>query len=452
MKKYLKNKEQVFIAILFHIGLGVIAYLFRPIMMLYLVAIIPYFLLRIVKSNPDNRVKEVLIAAAYVAGAEVFFRMTKAYFLYETGKYLVMFFIVIGLFYNGFMRKAYPYALFLLLLVPAILVSYESISYDVNFRTMVLFNLSGPLCLGIVAIYTYGKTLTYKDFLKVLNFVAYPIIAMLVYIILYRPDLRDTITNTAANDSASGGYGPNQVATALGLGIFILFSRLLIPYSNKVVRILMMVILAAMTLRGILTFSRGGILTAAIMSVTFLIIYFLFTDLKSKMGSLFKMVGVLGVVGLIWTLSLAQTGGLIENRYTNKDALGREKEDITTGRAEIINTELDAFFEHPFLGVGIGSMKFIRLEETGIKAAAHNEVSRMLSEHGIFGIFALLILIMVPVFNNPLGTKNIYFYPLLLFWFLTINHSSMRIAAPAFIYGLSLLTITREKKTAVHRE
>ncbi len=451
MKKILKNRDQVFVAILFHIGLGIVAYLFRPFMMLYLVAIIPYFLLRIVNSTPNNRVKEVLIAAAYVAGAEVFFRMTKAYFLYETGKYLVMFFIVVGLFYDGFKQKAYPYALFLLLLIPAILVSYDNISYDVNFRKAVLFNLSGPLCLAFVAIYTYGKTLTYKDFLNVLNFVVYPIIAMLVYIILYRPDLRDTITNTAANAASSGGYGPNQVATALGLGIFILFSRLLIPYTNKGIQYLMMGFLIVMTFRGVLTFARGGILTAVIMIVAFIIIYFSFTNLKSKGTSILKLVGVVGVVGLIWMMSLLQTGGLIENRYTNKDALGREKEDISTGRVKLISTEIEAFKTNPFLGIGVGQVKGYFIKELGLNLPTHNEVTRMLSEHGIFGVFALMILIIVPILNNPLGVKNIYFYPLLLFWLLTISHSSMRIAAPAFIYGLSLITITREKKTALHR-
>ena len=132
--------------------------------------------------------------------------------------------------------------------------------------------------------------------------------------------------------------------------------------------------------------------------------------------------------------------------------MGREKEDFTSGREDIINTEVNAFYEHPFLGVGVGNMKSIRLEETGIAAATHNEVSRMLSEHGLFGIIALLILIFVPIYNNPLGAKNIYFYSFLLFWALTISHSAMRIAAPAFIYGLGLITITREKKTTLHRK
>ncbi len=425
--------------------------MFRPLMKVYLAAIVPYFLWRIIKANPSNKVKEVLIASAYLAGAEVFFRMTKAYFLYETGKYFIIIFIVVGLYYDGFKRKAYPYAIFLLLLFPAIFVSYQNISYDANFRKAVLFNLSGPMALFFVAIYTYGKTLTYKDFLTVLNFIVFPIISMTVYIVLYNPDLRGVITGTAANAAASGGFGPNQVATALGLGIFILFSRLFVPYKNKAAHFLMMFFLAAMTYRGILTFSRGGILTAIIMSIAFLVLFFLVTNLKSKMFSVIKVFGILGVISFIWVLSLAQTGGLIENRYTNKNARGIEKEDITTGRVDIALTEMDAFFKHPFFGVGIGQMKFIRLDVSGIKAASHNEVSRMLSEHGLFGIIALLILIITPIINNPLGVKNIYSYPLLLFWFLTINHSAMRIAAPAFIYGLSLITITREKKTPLHR-
>ena len=420
-------------------------------MMLYFLAIIPYFLSRIIKNKENNRVKEVLIAAAYVAGIEVFFRMTKAYFLYETGKYLVIFFIVIGLFYDSFKRKAYPYVLFLILLIPGVLVSFQEISYDESFRKAVLFNLSGPLALSFVAIYTYGKSLTYKDFLSVLNAIVYPLIAMTVYIVLYNPDLRDIITNTAANSAASGGYGPNQVATVLGLGIFILFSRLLIPYTNKLAHFLMMFILAGMTYRGILTFSRGGILTAFIMCVVFLIIYFSFTNLKSKVSSIFKLAAVLGVIAFIWMLTLIQTGGLIENRYTNKDALGREKEDITTGRVDLLNTEIDAFKTHPFLGVGVGKVKGYFIQELGIELPTHNEVSRMLSEHGLFGIFALLILILVPIVNNPLGIKNIYFYPFLLFWFLTISHSAMRIVAPAFIYGLGLINITREKKNTLHR-
>jgi hypothetical protein len=38
----------------------------------------------------------------------------------------------------------------------------------------------------------------------------------------------------------------------------------------------------------------------------------------------------------------------------------------------------------------------------------------------------------------------------LIFWFLTINHSAMRIAMPAFMYGLSVLIITNPKLVRVN--
>jgi hypothetical protein len=38
-----------------------------------------------------------------------------------------------------------------------------------------------------------------------------------------------------------------------------------------------------------------------------------------------------------------QTGGLIDNRYANKDALGREKSSLLTGRGDIAQTEWNMF-------------------------------------------------------------------------------------------------------------
>ena len=39
----------------------------------------------------------------------------------------------------------------------------------------------------------------------------------------------------------------------------------------------------------------------------------------------------------------------------------------------------------------------------------------------------------------------------LLFWLLTINHAAMRLAAPAFVYALSILKVIHEK-TPVYRQ
>ena len=74
----------------------------------------------------------------------------------------------------------------------------------------------------------------------------------------------------------------------------------------------------------------------------------------------------------------------------------------------------------------------------GIEINTHNEMSRLLSEHGMFGVVAILILIFVPIVFWTKFKNNYYFLAFLAFWFLTINHSAMRIALPAFVYGLAL--------------
>jgi len=106
--------------------------------------------------------------------------------------------------------------------------------------------------------------------------------------------------------------------------------------------------------------------------------------------------------------------------------------------------ELNAFYSSPILGVGVGKVKELRYEKQNVQAASHNEVSRILSEHGLFGLIAFSILFFTPLVLRLQNKYNLFFYSCFLFWFLTINHSSMRIAAPAFIYGLCLLNIKYE--------
>lgn len=432
--------------------IGYLAYVNRSLMLWYMLAIFGYFIYKIIVAK--NKRQYVLLAAAYITGAEVFLRMTKAFVFYETGKYAVIFFALIGIFYLGFKKNAYPYVLYLLLLLPGVLVSYDVISYDANFRTAILFNLSGPICLSVIAVFAYGRTILFKDLLKVLDYIIYPLISMTVYISLYTPDIRDVVTNTASNAALSGGYGPNQVATILGLGVFILLSRLFIPYKNVLVHWTMMFFMLVMAYRALLTFSRGGVLVAVIMSIVFILILYLSTNLKVKAKISLKMIGLVSVSILIWFYAIIQTGGLIQNRYANEDAVGQQKEEISTGRSQLLSVEIDAFKDNPYFGVGVGQGKFQFKEDLGINIASHNEISRMLSEHGALGIFALLILIFAPLITKMNGRKNIYFYPFLIFWALTIAHSSMRIAAPAFIYALCLLNIDYESKNkpAIHRE
>jgi O-antigen ligase len=154
----------------------------------------------------------------------------------------------------------------------------------------------------------------------------------------------------------------------------------------------------------------------------------------------------------VFTYSISQTGGMVLNRYKGEDALGRVKASKFSGREELAATELEMFMDNPIAGVGVGRNKEFREELTGISAASHNEITRMLAEHGFLGVVDLLILIITPLLLYFDNRQHIFLLSFYFFWFLTINHASMRIAAPAFIYSLALLKVIIVEKPPLHRE
>jgi O-antigen ligase len=166
---------------------------------------------------------------------------------------------------------------------------------------------------------------------------------------------------------------------------------------------------------------------------------------KDSLNQFIKFSGLALLIGVtLWGYTSYKTGGMITNRYTNKNTQGIEKQDISTGRVKIFLNEFKAFLDNPFFGIGVGGGKFYRDKTMNNKVASHNEVSRLLGEHGMIGIIVLILLISIPtmhILNQPYLARA-FLGAFLLFWFLTINHSAMRIAFPAFIYGLSVVTIT----------
>jgi len=435
--------------LLLHIVMAVAIYLYRPISGIILFGVLLYFTFIIIQN--ENRNNEALMAAAYIAGAEVFFRMTDGMVFYETGKYSVIIFLVIGMFFKGTSSKTVPFWTYLLILIPGIIVASFAGTYEIEFRKLIAFNLSGPVTLGVSALYCYYKKIKKKDFERVVIMLLMPLLAQMFYLYLYTPSLKEGIISLSGNYAATGGYGPNQISTVLGMGAFLLVTRLFV-IKNKFINILDFILLGMMGYRAVITFSRGGVFTAIICMITFIIIFYYKQNSKEvgKMNSRIFM--LFSTLILIWFYSSFKTFGLIEHRYKSENAQGELKDDITTGRVELIETELHAFYYNPLLGIGVGMGREYREKNLGIDINTHNEISRLLSEHGILGVIALLILIFVPIIFWTKFKNNYYFLAFMAFWFITINHSAMRIALPAFVYGLALLYIVDEKKPPVHRK
>ncbi|MDW5290731.1 O-antigen ligase family protein [Formosa sp. PL04] len=439
-------------AIALHAALGMLIYFNESLAKLYFFGALFYFLYRVIMSATSQKNIEVLKACAYFVGLEVLMRTTKGSISYEASKYLVILFMLIGMFYKGISGKAYPYFIYLLCLVPSIFIASTTLSFDANFRKNIAFVLSGPICLGVAAMYCYDKKIKLKEIHTVLLYILLPLIVHVSYNFFYTPDLKEIISSTASNKDAAGGFGANQVSTVFGLGMFILAVRFFMTSPNKGLKIVNISLFIIMSFRALVTLSRGGIFAAIIGLIAFIVIYYRLIN-KRRKNELILLLGLF-CVGVFASLIYAsiQTNGMLYKRYSNEDALGREKGDISTGRTDLFLDEIDGFISNPFTGVGSSRVKDQRIENTGQVTISHNEVSRTLAEHGIFGVIVLIILIFKPLIYRSQNKSNVFFYAFLCLWFATINHSGMRIAMPAFMYGLALLNVTDEKKRPLPRK
>lgn len=438
MDKLISNRNYV-ILLLLHIGIGIFLFYFTFLSIIFGTLILIFSFLYVLINKDKNQ--EVLKVSAYITGVEIFLRMTEGNLIYEFSKYSIILLMIIGIILNGSSKKAMSFLIFFILLLPSIITSLLSENYSEAIQKSISFNLSGPFCLIICSIYTIEKKISFQGLINLLIICLFPIISTLSYLFFYNPNVKEVVTGTASNFTTSGGFGPNQVSTILGLGMFIIFSLILFYSKNKFIIFINIILLSLLTYRGLVTFSRGGVLTALIISLVLILITYYAGNfrVKSSLQSIF--IFLLIFLSLTWIYTLDETKGLIENRYSGKDALGREKRSSLTGRADVANSEIEMFLKNPILGVGVSQGDSYRLEHLGYSVVSHNEITRMLAEHGILGVIGLFILIGMPLVYFVDNKYNLFFLSFLLFWLFTINHSSMRVAAPSLIYSLSLLKV-----------
>lgn len=406
--------------------------------------------LYIVKNQ--NRNEEALYASAYMVGIEVFLKMTNSSIVYEMGKYSVIFYLIVGMYYKGFSKNAILYWIFLLILVPGVIIATNNLNFDTVIRKTIAFNISGPICVGISSIYCFRRKVSFKQLNNIILIIGLPVITTVTNMFFVAPIVKNYVKGTASNVSTSGNWAANQVATIVGLGLFCFFVRILFYSKDKLVLLLNIVIVVLFSFRGIATFSRGGMFTAFIMIIVTTVIVYIISNsrikfflIKSSIVAFFMIVG-------LWSYTSIQTNGMINKRYANQDPSGREKASKFTGREVIFQEEINFFLENPFFGIGVGKSKEARLNDSGIDAASHSELSRMLSEHGSLGILGLLILIITPLVLYIDNKEHIFFIPFFIFWLFTINHAAMRLAAPAFVYALSLLKVQINEEPTIHRK
>jgi hypothetical protein len=449
--KTITNSRFPLVWILFHTFLGIISAI-SPIPIIvwfYFVAIISFF--GIFKSQDDP--SYLILYTIYLTSFELLARMagTSPYIPYELGKYLLFILMVFGIIF--FETKSWVGFILLISLLPGLLIDESG---RVGWLDLV-FNILGPINVSLVVWFFYKKRVNIRVLANAFLLAALPLVSVLSFTFYRLPDLDDIDFELGANSITSAGFGSNQVSTALGLGAFLVFILWLNKWKFSGYRLIDAFIFIAFSIQGLLTFSRGGMLG------TFLgILVFLFFLAKSSSEQIvqYKLpkIGIFIIPSLIFIVTAFYianeiTDGILLLRYQGETIgtmAGNKEKDFntfTTGRLDILLGDLDLWFDNIIFGVGAGASIYLR--QTMIEAAAHIELSRLLAEHGVFGLFNFILLCYVG-FSNFSNQKNPMIKGLLLACFIfgiyTSFHAAMRTFISPMMIGISLLYVFQLKK------
>jgi len=321
---------------------------------------------------------------------------------------------------------------YFILLLPALLVSYSTLSQEA-LRAGISFNFSGPLSLFAAVCFFANITLNSEEWKILLLAVVAPmmgITTIAAHGTFLNPNIQFT---TESVHAASGGFGPNQVSSVLGLGALLAVHYALSSQNRRKQTVLICVALYFI-MQAALTFSRGGVIAAVLALAP--VVFFKMRQSRER-GRVLIWVGILaGFCGLVlYPLLDEYTGGALTTRYSIKDLNGRE---------QLMAADLIIWESHPVFGVGVGGSAHAHMALYGQPAATHNEFTRLLAEHGLFGLGAIVAIALMAlnvVIRAPTMLEKSYSSSFILWSILFSGANSMRIAAAGFLFGLAFVRL-----------
>ena len=255
MIKYLITYNNFIFWIVVHSILGLVS-IFSPIPLILWFYLVLFSSLFIVL-RPKAPVSLFVALIAYLVSFEIMARVSSAnpFIPYEMGKYLLFVLLILGII--KYKVDQWPALWMVIFLIPGLLfeLSGEASLLDI------IFNFLGPLNASLAILFFKGKRISKAIFLESLKFMVFPMIALVSYTFFKTPDIEEVEFGLTANSVVAGGFGSNQVSTGLGLAAFFVFIFWINRWKFSGYRWLDASLLAIFTLQGLLTFSRGGMLT-----------------------------------------------------------------------------------------------------------------------------------------------------------------------------------------------
>lgn len=458
IKQLTLNRNPTF-WLIFHILLGVVSTITPWVFILWY-----YFVL--ISSIPDafskTRVNYTLsFLLVYLVSFEVFARMVQAspWISYEQSKYITFLLASFGIL-NGYNKGKLGFLLVILLL-PGLL--YD-LSGQVTFP-YIIFDVLGPINIGLCVVFFYNQRFTARGFISIIRLMVYPIISALLFTFIKTPDFDSIEFELGANFETTGGFGSNQVSILFGLGVFLMFLFIVFKWRFSNNFWVDSFFLLGFAFQGLMSFSRGGVI-GGILTI-FIVIYMLkkskvsgrkvFTNIP-KIGK--YLVPAVFILMFSFYIVNSISGGLLMLRYSGETvgtlagAKDKSFDTFTSSRTLIAKEDLELFLEYPLLGTGGASSRYMRVQTEG--TSPHIEFSRLLAEHGILGIFYIIVVAILAVKaykqnQNPVIKSILFGFSMLAIY--TTFHAASRTYISPLLFGLAMIYIEfqRKKKTEISR-
>ncbi len=446
------NKNKNIILIIFHVLLGIAAAKNRWVIGIYYVCIFLIFAFDVIQKSDRN--SRAGFYALYLMGFEIVYRIAGVTIAWELGKYLCILMLVLGCIASPKKSNSTIYYFALFLMLPSILIT-DGYSPD-RIRKNIMFNISGPLSLIFSGLYFYKRGISIKSLFTGLRVAFLPIFSILLVLSL-KASIEDMEFNSIqSNSSAAGGFGANQVSSALGWFIFLGLIVILNKQTITGIKKLDLPVIGFVLLRALLTFSRGGVLAAVLALMAAL--GYLFLRNPSFRRQVQKASGYI-ILGLFLIFGVLVYANSITNNYllyryqgktTKEVTTGVEKEnkDILTGRTGLLEADIDAFKENPLFGTGYGGSLEYHMRY-GQALTAHTEFTRLLAENGLFGLiymFVFFLVIPLSFFFKVKNSRNVMFFiGFILISFFTMFHGAMRLSMAGVLYGAAFMILLMPK-------
>jgi len=374
-------------------------------------------------------------AAAYVVGCEVLWRQTGASVPWQASVYLLVAIFGVGVIRfaarpSHRLRAAVP-IVYLALLVPGASATIGAVGL-IGSQELLGFYLAGPVALALGVLLLRQHWVRWEALRPTLWLLVAPISATLGLATAGAIGLSAVdFVSDESNIAASGGYGPNQVSAVVGLAA-VVCAFLALKERSWLLRAFAASLAIWCLAQGALTFSRGGLINVLI-AAAFALPHFL-TRTKNIFGLVLVGVIVFVICGLVLLPRLQDlTGGSLERRITSTDG----------SRLELAQIDADIFSANIATGVGVGLSEEERGQGKGLYAA-HTEYTRLLAEHGLFGLGALACMVWMAAtsYRRSHGLVARAWTAALLAWAAAeMTHSAMRLSVTPFVFALAALAL-----------